>query len=264
MRSNPFPVIIGTMSQAAERMLDVLDAIAVAETPLAVMEVASLTGLNKSTCSRLLALLASREYITREADTRRYRVGPTMLGLLATIGKRTELLRIVHPYLEAIRNESGETTSLHLRVGGERICIDAVDRFPPQLHIQPLGIRSPLHVGTSGRVVMAFMEPQELQLVLKHAAAAGLDPADLQSLLSQAREQGYLSDVSYKTDKHVTLSAPLFQGTQVFGAVTVTGLQERWSISVADGYAKQLRVHAETISSVITGARIFVYQEPTS
>lgn len=219
-----------------------------------------MTGLNKSTCSRLLQLLESREMVTRDAESRRYRVGPTMLGLLATISKRSELLRIVHPYLEAIRNESGETTSFHLRVGRERLCIDAVDRVPPQLHIQPLGIRSPLYVGTSGKVMLAFMSPQELAPLLDWAEAEGANRIDLEAALERTRVDGYLVDLSVKTTRHVTLSAPLFRNSTVFGAVTVTGPLERWTLGVAGSYAPKLREHAEIISSVVTNARVFVYQ----
>lgn len=249
------------MSQAAERVLDIIDAIAIADNPLTVMEVTAMTGLNKSTSSRLLKLLESREYVTREQTTKRYRIGPTLLGMLATIGKRTELLRVVHPHLETIRNESGETTSFHIRVGNERLCIDAVDRFPPQLHIQPLGIRSPLHIGTSGRVIIAFLEDASRTSILNLAAESGVEVGDLNTELAQIKARGYLVDRSHKISNHVTLSAPLFQGTTVFGAVTITGPEERWGLDKAAEYAPQLQSHAETISSVVTGGRIFVYQD---
>lgn len=248
------------MSQSAARILDIIDAISVADTPLPVMEIACRTGLNKSTCSRLLKVLADRQYVIRDEDFRRFRAGPTLLALSATIAKRSELIRIAHPYLESIRNESGETTSLHLRVGKERLCIDAVDRVPPQVHIQPLGLRSPLFMGTSGKVILAHLDPASVAELLGDAETAGHALPELEVDLARVRESGFLVGVSPKTRRHTTVSAPLFRDTSIFGAVTVTGPLERWGRKQATDYADRLKELAGTISVVVSTARIFVYQ----
>lgn len=248
------------MSKAAERLLDVIDAISVADAPLAVSEVTQLTGLNKSTASRILQLLADRDYVTRDDDSRRYRVGPTLLGLSATTAKRSELIRIAHPYLEMIRNESGETTSLHLRVMDERLCIDAVDRFPPQLHIQPLGLRSPLYVGTSGKVIVAHLDPSARARLVEEAGFSGADAGELARELEFVHDRGFLVGISPKTQRHTTISAPLFRDSRVFGSVTITGPHDRWTQSAAGDYAERLKEHSETISAVVSNARVFVYQ----
>lgn len=246
------------MSKAAERVLDVLYAIGVADTPQGVMELAATTGLNKSTCSRLVRLLESHEYVIKDQASRKYRIGPTTLGLLATVSKRSELLRVVHPYLEMIRSESGETTSFHLRVGDERLCIDAVDRVPAQIMIQPLGIRNPLYVGTSGRVLLANANSKVIERLTEQALLAGHDPDTLRADLDRARVDGFLLSVSYKDSRHVTLSAPLFGDSTAFGCVTVTAPKDRWNQDDARGYADRLLEHAATISSVVTHGRIFI------
>lgn len=248
------------MSQAAERLLDVVETLSLSDTPLTVMEVAGLTGLNKSTCSRLLHLLEKRELVSRDPESKRYRVGPTMLGLVATIAKRSELLRVVHPHLETIRNDVGETTSFHLKVGMTRLCVDAVDRFPPQLYIQPLGVRNPLYLGTSGLSILAYLASEEIEQQLELAELAGFDRANLTEGLDHVRQHGFLARSSYKVPRYITLSAPLFRQSTAFGSVTITAPSERWTLETAHTHASLLKERADTISSVVTSARVIVYQ----
>ncbi len=247
------------MSKAAERVLSVLRTVILAQSPLGVMEIATTSGLNKSTCSRLVRLLEVGEYIEKNPESGKYHAGPTTLGLMATAAKNSELVSVMHPYLERIRGDTHETASLHLRLGTERLCIDAVDTYPPDLtRLAPLGERKPLYLGTSGRIMLAFLDDSTIERASNVAKDAGEDPESLQRQLELARKQRFLFAPSYQDGRHVTLSAPLIRQNSVVAALTVTGLRTRWTLDSAALYAPKLVEHAAMASSVLTHTRMFI------
>jgi len=105
------------MSQAAEKALSVLEHVAANAEPLSVMSVAESLNLDKSTCSRLLALLTEQGWLVRDGRTRTYSVGPTLVRLGASAAMNHHLQLILLPLLTALRDETGETVSFHRRIG---------------------------------------------------------------------------------------------------------------------------------------------------
>ncbi len=176
------------MSQVATRAFELLEEVASSPEPLRLMELAERTGIDKSTASRLLDFLEGRALVRRDPETKRYFAGRGLLALSTATLRSSDLTEIVAPHLTALRDETGETVAFHLRAGGRRICVAGAESRHDIRRVLRLGEQLPLCVGPSGKVMLAFLPPPEIETLLADPSCE--EREQLLSELAQAREQG--------------------------------------------------------------------------
>src|SRR6201992_779072 len=125
--------------QSLERALDLLEALATTD-ELGVSDIAARTGLVPSTAHRLLGTLVARGDAAQNPASGRYLIGYKLLELTNGLHDRIGRLRTAaRPHLEAIQQETGETTNL---VVLERRNVVYVDSVSGSRHGRPLtGVR---------------------------------------------------------------------------------------------------------------------------
>ncbi len=99
-----------------------------------VSDAASELGIAISTAHRLLAMLVHRDFAVQDPESKIYRVGPVLLraGLLAT--RDLDVRTLVQPYLEQLRNDTGET--VHAAVlDGDHVLFIACAESPNALRV---------------------------------------------------------------------------------------------------------------------------------
>lgn len=243
------------MSQSAARLVDILERVARSPEPLGLMEIAEQTGLDKSTASRLLGLMHERQLVTRDAVTRRYTVGPAFLSLAAFALQGSDIRRLARPYLERIRDLTGETVSLHLRVGSERVCVDGVESPHVVRRVLPLGQQIPLHSGPSGKVILAFLPEREVAKITRSAHLVADARTALGNQLAETRRLGYLAAIGDRTAGVGAISVPLFDAQGPTASITVAGPAERWNLERLHEHAPTLSEMASQISAALGGPR---------
>ena len=181
--------------QAVDRAAALLKTVADSRQPLTVVELASATGLNRSTAWRLLATLDQHGLVERDPVTQRYSVGYAILQMAAG-GDYDALVRRARPAVERLANETGETASLAVAKRFDLVYIDQVE--PPQV-MSPnwLGRPAPLHATSSGKAFLAWLPPEERAALLTPARLKRYTPttittrAELESELEVVRRDGY-------------------------------------------------------------------------
>ena len=130
--------------QSLDRALDLLEALAGAD-ELGVSELAAQTGLVPSTAHRLLATLVARGYAAQNPVAGRYLLGYKLLELTSGLQDRLARLRTAaRPHLEAIQDETGETTNLVVLEGRNVVYVDSVSGTRSACACSPRsGARSP-------------------------------------------------------------------------------------------------------------------------
>jgi DNA-binding IclR family transcriptional regulator len=180
--------------QSVDRAIDLLLAVAAADAAEAgVPALAKACGLNRATAWRLLKTLQARGLVTVDAAGR-YTLGLTAVELGGAAGPDA-LIAVAHPVLERMCAETGETASLAIPgVGG----LTYVDEVTPTavLTASWLGRTVALHATSTGKVLLAFLPPGELQRVLPAALPAFTDttiisPDELAAELAATRARGY-------------------------------------------------------------------------
>lgn len=188
---------------AVDRALSLLSAFRSGDTALGLAELATRTGLYKSTALRLLASLEHARFVQRRG-AEGWVPGPELARLGALHAESFSLQALVQPALRALVAATGESAAFHVRQGRERLCLFRQDS--PQVlrdHIRA-GDRLPLNRGTGGRVLMA------------HAGARG-------KVYDQIRRDGVIELLGDRVPDLLGISAPVFgaDGT-LAGALTLT------------------------------------------
>ncbi len=192
---------ISMPAQTVQRAVNLLRLIASNQSrSLRLIDLAEMSGLDKSTTHRLLHRLSGERMLVRKPGQRGYRLGPLLyeLGLCAL--PEHNLMGIARPELGRLAEITGDMTFLVQRSGYETVCLD---RIAGNFHIQTMtagvGDRRPLGLGAGGQAILAGLSDAEIELVLG-AIRHQLDGYELfttKSLLAdvtRCRKLGYSLD----------------------------------------------------------------------
>jgi DNA-binding IclR family transcriptional regulator len=128
-----------------------------------VSEAAERLGVAASTAHRLLAMLEHHGFARQDPATRAYLPGPTLVRVGLSAVRDLDLRTVAHPYLEALRDETGETTQAAVLRGPEVVLVDAVEG--------PAALRVAAHAGTTmwahctsvGKAILAALPDDEVE-----------------------------------------------------------------------------------------------------
>jgi IclR family transcriptional regulator, acetate operon repressor len=240
------------MSKTAERTFDLLEHVARSGAPLGLMELAVETGIDKSTAARLLSFLEQRSLIAREPTTRKYTVGTRLITISTLALRQLDLPRLALPVLVALRDETAETTNLHIRTGDEALCISGVESEHVVRRVLPLGEHRPLSMGPSAKTILAFL-PEEKSAEVVARVSAGAQRQKLLAQLQAIREQGYIAVVGDRTPGVGAISVPVFGHAGIEASITVAGPAERWTLEAMALAAPLVRAAASRLSHALGG-----------
>ncbi|QHW31530.1 IclR family transcriptional regulator [Paenibacillus rhizovicinus] len=214
--------------RAVERALDLLLCFT-ARKEWAMTELAEQVGLHKSTVHRMLATLEQRGFVARDAASDRYRLGLRIWELSANMSGADDPAVIGLPEMERLRDMLGETVSLYLRDGNERIRIQAVQSIQAIRRVAPIGARLPLYVGASSKVLIAFEEPAKCEELLQDESwPASFDRLQYREQLEDWRRLGYATSVEEREQGAAAVAAPIFSRTgKLVAALSVSGPANR-------------------------------------
>jgi IclR family KDG regulon transcriptional repressor len=214
--------------RAVERALDILLCFT-DSTDLGLSEIASRLSLHKSTVHRLLATLENKGFLIRDAQTEKYRLGFRIWELSANLTHSDDPATVLLPEMERLRDLVGETVSLYVRDGNERIRIQAVQSNQPIRRVAPIGARMPLFVGASSKVLVAYAEPEVLEAVLNDPNwPESIDREAYLEQLEQIRAQGFATSVEERELGAAAVAAPIFnRNGKLVAAIAASGPSNR-------------------------------------
>ncbi len=215
--------------RAVERALDVLLCFR-AKDDLGLTEISKMVGLHKSTVHRLLATLETRGFVRREQGDR-YRIGWSILELTTGIYRSGDFSTVVFPEMTALRDRIGETVSLYVRTGYERIRIQAVEGIHAVRRVANIGLRFPLYVGASGKVLLAYCEePLLARMEEEGLLPDNIDRIDFEHQLEDIRHCGHAVTFEERETGAAAVAAPILnRHNQVTAALSVSGPVDRFN-----------------------------------
>ena len=249
-------VVVTTLREPVGRALDVLAWMADHQSePLGVRQIARDLDTSPSTIHRILATFQHRHLVAR-GHNGEYVIG---LELYRTGGDRQRAVpgRIVHPRLQQLTSDCGETTlfGTYDSGRGQMMFIDRVEALHPLRYVVDLHRWLPLHAGATGLAILAYLPEEERQRIY----SAGLDAltpativsaADLEKELEQVRRRGYALSMNQRVQGAVGFAAPVFDSTgMVCGDVCVTLPEQRFQAGkFADSLAATLMTAAAQVT----------------
>jgi IclR family pca regulon transcriptional regulator len=138
---------------------------------LGVSDLAREVGLSRSTTHRYIATLAGLGYLQQDGPTRKYRLGPRVLDLGFSAINSMDVRELAAPHLQALSDETGHTVNMAVLDGADIVYIERCRtsrqgqrEIDLNLHI---GSRLPAYCTSLGKVLLAHLEPAELDEVLE-------------------------------------------------------------------------------------------------
>jgi DNA-binding IclR family transcriptional regulator len=125
----------------------------------ALTEMSQQVHLNVATTHRILKTLTAEGFLTHDASTGKYHLGPAAARMGYVVESHDHLARMAHPYLETLAEETGEIVDLAVDANGLLLIVDEIltrNPFKPNL---PVGRAVECLAKASGKVFLAFKPP---------------------------------------------------------------------------------------------------------
>jgi len=240
-----------TTVRAVERALDLLLCFTV-QNEWAMTELAEKVGLHKSTVHRMLATLEEKGFVSRDRFSDRYRLGLRIWELSANMSGADDPAVLALPEMERLRESLGETVSLYIRDGAERIRIQAVQSNQAVRRVAPVGVRLPLYVGASSKVLIAFEEPSKREeLLLDESWPASFDRSYYRDQLAEIEKLGYATSFEERETGAAAVAAPVYsRSRKLLAALSVSGPANRLTPEVMREHAPAIMESARRLSTM--------------
>lgn len=242
--------------QSVERSLDIL--MCVAEGQQTLTEIARATNLSKATASRLLGSLAHRQMVVKDPLSKEYLLGAGCLRLFqsATHGLGW-VASLAKPYLLELRERTGETVTIHVRTGHDRVCVEELPSPHPIRYTSALGASAPIHVGSAGKILLSALSPDELERLLDTLPLQKLTPmtitdrARLKQEIDAIQERGWATSSGERIPGAAAVSVLIRGPHKMRASLSLLGPSDRLTFAKGMDYLGDLQDAAAHIESAL-------------
>ena len=202
----------GASVQSIDRAFAVLRQ--VASEPGGISDVARAVDLPVSTVARLLATLESVGAVVRLGDTGNYGIGAGIRAIADGIDPAALLVAKGRPVLTDLVAATGETSGLSVIDGDEVVYLDHVETEHEVTLRNWTGAHLPLHVVSSGLVLLAAQPAPVIAAYLarplaRRTSRTTTQAARLKKRLATARSDGYVWTIGEFDDGITSVAAPV-------------------------------------------------------
>ena len=202
----------GATVQSVDRAFAVLRQ--VASEPGGISDVARAVGLPVSTVARLLGTLESLGAVVRIDHSGTYGIGAGIRALADAIDASETLVTRARPVLTELVARTGETSGVSVIDEDEVVYLDHVENTHEGTLRDWTGARLPLHVVSSGLVLLAAQPPQTVARYLARPPArltvrTMTQPARIKRRLASIRRDGYAWTIGEFDEGITSVAAPV-------------------------------------------------------
>lgn len=221
--------------KSLKKALDILNCFLV-KPSWGVTEISDRLGLYKSNVHDILTTLKAMDYLEKDGDTDRYKLGMQVFALSRAMGDTFSIIKIALPYMQELANITDERVYLAVPHGGEVIYLEAT--YPAEsvnLMRSILGERAPMHCTGIGKAMLAHLPGQDVGLYLNQELAAYteqtiVDGEALKKELEITRQRGYAIDDMEHEFGVRCVALPIFdKGRNLYAAMSVSGLSTHFT-----------------------------------
>jgi DNA-binding IclR family transcriptional regulator len=241
--------------KSADRVCSILALLAQTKEGLKHGEIASSLHIPSSSASSLLFTLSTRGFVSLDSIGRRYRLGPEILSLAGLYLESLDIVEISRPVVKRLAMDTGESAALGVRNGWEILILCKEDS--PQLikRTMQIGERSPMHASACGKIILAYMHPQEYHHYLSSVPLEAItprtitDPTILQKELQEIRSIGIAYNREEKSEQIIAIAAPIYDlYGNVNAALVVSFPTSRTSPDKEKSFEQIIRDACRTVS----------------
>jgi DNA-binding IclR family transcriptional regulator len=223
-------------SSTLTHAIALMDCFSKDEPYLGVREVARMTGIPSSTVGRTLASLRELGLLVQDPETRQYALAGKVLAWAEVYTATVDVRRVAQPFIYDLQRLTGETISLYILEGNERVCVERLESEQNVRMVARVGRYLPLHAGSAGKLFLAYVPEDQREALLADEPKEAFtdktitDPDELRRQCAVIRERGYALSHGEWTADASGVAAPIFnQRRQMIAALTVSGPTQRFT-----------------------------------
>jgi len=238
------------ISPILQRAIAILDCFSQEQPELGVREVSRRASLSPSAAGRLMQSLASLGLLHQNPDTRAYSLGARSLTWAGVYTATLDVRRLALPFIHELHRTTNETISLYIREGAERVCVERLESDQNVRIVARLGRRLPLHAGSAGKLLLAFLPLAEQEHIITNLPLTAFTPSTFTDPTVLRRELAHIRTCGYAVSRGEWLAdaagvaAPIFdQAGAPAAALTISGPIQRFNdAAISVHSARLLRV----------------------
>jgi DNA-binding IclR family transcriptional regulator len=226
-----------------------------------VSEISRAVGLAPSTTHRLLAALASKEFLQQNPKTKKYQLGIKIFQLGSSVANRFGIRQAALVNMEKLAAESGETVNLGILNRAEVIYLEKIlNDDPIRIELQ-VGHSVPAHCTAMGKAILAFQPPEKLEEIIssikfeKRTSTTIADRESLRLELAAIKSKGYAIDDGELIEGIKCISAPVVLHQKgAVAAISIAGPSFRLTAARVTELVPLVRKAADETSKYIQWA----------
>jgi DNA-binding IclR family transcriptional regulator len=223
-------------------------------------ELADLSGFNTATTHRILQDLESHELVHQNLKTKKYYLGSSLIELGLSASNFLSIRDLAKESMEKIAAETNESVYLNVLTGNNTaLLLDSIDSAHNLRVVEPLGLRLPLHIGATRRVILAFMDPVYQQKYMeecdwgKRTENTITNRSDLEADIKLIQDRGYAISYGETSLGTAGIATPIFGRDGVEASLGIATPKVRLDPKKIPEWINLLQVNAKTISEQMRG-----------
>lgn len=209
--------------------LDVLSKFTKQNSEWGLRELANEMDINHTVLYRILKTYESKGYLVQDNDTKRYELGSKMLDLLTAVRHKVKLSDSVVPIMKALSNETNESVFLTWRDGFDGTTVEISESSQQIKFAVSIGSKTPLYVGASSKVIMAFLlQEEQMEIIIngtiKFTNRTLIEKKEVLNSLEEIKQQGWCYSEGEFSKDVFGIGVPIFgRGGWILGSLTIAG-----------------------------------------
>ncbi|MDD5727773.1 MAG: IclR family transcriptional regulator C-terminal domain-containing protein [Victivallales bacterium] len=248
------------MIKVLDKTLGIIENVAlVSPRPLSPGKLAELTGINKTTCSRIIKELVSAGYLMQVSRLEGYTVGPRAFLLKQHISYHEKLIGVSEPIIKACAEKIGESVLLVEEYNQERYILLHYS-FNPQMNIFLNQFSfGDLGATVTGIMLLAHMRPRAIAAALKQiyerqscerelfeAVRGNMEPLEF---LDKLKTRDYLAGDSHEL---AVAAFPVYRNGKFIAALGVSALKTDYNGKPLEAVIPEVQAAARKISAAVS------------
>lgn len=246
-------VLMGEI-KSVKRTLDILDLFITCGPEIGTTEAARRLGLNKSTVSRLMSTMVSRNLLKKNLQTRKYHLHSKIMQLARVYLADIDLKIVASPYLKELSKKTHELILLHIIKDDKRFCLDWIEsQYPIRFIPSKDHLSDPLHAGAPGKLLLAYLSEQEVSAIIQRTSLPKYTKNTITNKESLKKELEKIrnAEFAYSDGEHIkyvcTVSAPVRNHLdKVIAALSIAWLDMRNATEKKNKKSKYTALAKET------------------
>ncbi|WP_080848344.1 IclR family transcriptional regulator [Cytobacillus gottheilii] len=220
--------------QSLERALTLLNVLSEYPNGIQITRLSEQVGLSKSTVHRLLSTLIDMNYVIKDVETDKYKIGYQVIYISRNVLNNIDLIPISKPFLKKLSSDVNETIHLCMEDKGEVVYIDKIESNQTIRMYSRIGSRAPMYCTGVGKVLLSGKNELQFEEVaaktdfITRTENTIRSREELKREVETIRGQGYALDNIENEEGIRCIAAPIYDYTgKIIASFSISGPSSR-------------------------------------